>query len=368
MGSFDDYFNTSTFSDADEHWIPKLIDIEYFKEQTDDPNKKAYFSQFGWDALVHSTIVLGSDEDIAEMSSGTPMSVTFGDTENTEYTFNHNFDTFDILFNIRTNTTPSRYVMAQVFAVDENNLKVVLENPPGDDALVILMTPVEAEEGHDPYVEINKRWAILTQRFNQRYYNRMLGHETMEVWQNRLQNRFDQVAARYERAYELYDRYETDFTDDVFEGEKETITEVNQASGSDSNTQSGTDTLAYSGTQANTQSGTDTVSHSSSEWDTPDTAINADASYADKRSSGTDGTTYGKTDTVSFTNRQDSTTYGRKDTATYGRKDTHTITRDKIISGRSILDSANANIRDWMDIDTAFISEFENLFLNVFWY
>lgn len=250
------------FDDADEPWFPKLIDIEYAKNQTEDPKKAEYYSQFGWSAL------------------------DYGDAP--------------------------------------------------------------TEEADATYPHIYARWDTLEQRFNQKYGYRMVSIETLEHWQNNLQTRFDEVADRYERAYSLYETYNDQMLDDVIEGEQETIHETNQASG--------TDTVEYNGSEALATTGTDSSTHS--EWDTPDSAINANASYADRRA--TDGMTHGKTDTHTFTNRADDTTYGRKDT--------HDIERVRIITGKGILDNVNASIRDWRDIDTAFIAEFEPLFLNVLWY
>lgn len=221
------------FDDADEPWFPKLIDIEYAKNQTEDPKKAEYYSQFGWSAL------------------------DYGDAP--------------------------------------------------------------TEEAEATYPHIYARWDTLGQRFNQKYGYRMVSIETLEHWQNNLQTRFDEVADRYERAYSLYETYNDQMLDDVIEGEQETIHETNQASGSDSS----------EGTGKN--------------WDTPDSAINQDASYADSVN-----TSEGST--------------------TYGRKDTHDIERSRIITGKGILDNVNASIRDWRDIDTAFIAEFEPLFLNVLWY
>lgn len=226
-------YDESYFHDPDQPWMPKLIDIEMFKAQTDDLAKQAYYSKFGFDEL------------------------DFGD-------------------------------------------------PPEDE------TPAT-------YPHIYERRGILTMRFNQKFYYRMLGIETMEHWQNNLQRRFDEVAPQFELAYTLMDEYSTDIVDDVISGERETVTETNQASGSDSST------------------GT------SKSWDTPDTAINADADYADSVGNSTGSTTY-------------------------GRLDTHNITRTKLITGEGILNNVNATIRNFRDIDTWFIEQFEPLFLSVYWY
>ena len=226
-------YDESYFHDPDQPWMPRLIDIEAFK-QSDDAGKAEYFGQFGFNQIDH-----GSYDDQ---------------------------DTYTGQF------------------------------------------PV-----------IASRWETLVTRFNQRYYYRMLGIETMEHWQNNLQERFDQVAPQFELAYSLMSEHNNAIVDDVIGGETETIQETNQASGSDTST----------GTSKN--------------WDTPDTAINENARYADSV-----GTSDGST--------------------TYGRLDTHNITRTRLITGEGILNNINTTIRNFRDIDTWFIEQFEPLFLSVYWY
>jgi hypothetical protein len=226
----------SYFHDPDLPWMPKLIDIEAFKNQTDIPEKAEYFSQFGWDQIDYG----------------------------------------------------------------------------------------QGEGDYDgPYPHIAERWNILTMRFNQHYGYRMLGIETMEHWQNNLQEKFDAMAPRYELAYTLFDEHSEEIVDDVIDGEKETVSETNQASGTDSSESSST----------------------GKSWDTPDSAINANTSYADavNKSDGSGSTTY-------------------------GRLDTHDIERTKLITGKGILNNINETVRNYRDVDTQFINEFDSLFLSVYWY
>lgn len=72
---------------------------------------------------------------------------------------------------------------------------------------------------------------------------------------------------------------------------------------------------------------------SSSVANTPDYAVNENDQYADSR-------TRTKVD--------------------------ETVTTDR--KGSDLIDSINTGFRDWVDIDQALIGEFENNFLNVFWY
>lgn len=159
----------------------------------------------------------------------------------------------------------------------------------------------------------------LKMRFDERYAYRMLNSETMERWQVRLQNRFDENVRRYERAYTMYSRYETDMMDDVLEGERIVTESSVKQGGSDS---------------------TDTTTRN---IDTPDEAVNQDENYASNLSHVNGKVTYGRSDT------------GRTETV-------------RTVTGKSLVDSVNDSMDRWRDVDTGFVKEFENLFLNIFWY
>lgn len=210
------------FGDAELPWIPKLIDVENFKVNSDDPE---YWQRFGWETL----------------------------------------------------------------------------EVPGDCTLV------------------RERMGNLKVRFDERYANRMLNSETMERWQVRLQNRFDEVVKRYDRMYELYQRYDQDMKEDILSGDKTVTTSKSQAGGSDTSI----------GTGRNI--------------DTPDENVNNITGYAGSR-----------TDS--------------KATNTYGRTDSFDSTVTRTMTGKGVVDSINDSVMSWKDIDTEFVKEFENLFLNVLWY
>ena len=210
------------FGDAELPWIPKLIDVENFKVNSDDPD---YWQRFGWETL----------------------------------------------------------------------------EVPGDCTFV------------------SGRMDALKVRFDERYANRMLNSETMERWQVRLQNRFDEVVQRYNRMYELYQRYDQDMKEDILSGDKTVTTSKSQAGGSDTST----------GTGRNI--------------DTPDENVNNITGYAGSR-----------TDS--------------KATNTYGRTDSFDSTVTRTVTGKGVVDSVNDSVMSWRDIDTEFVKEFENLFLNVLWY
>jgi len=139
----------------------------------------------------------------------------------------------------------------------------------------------------------------LKELFNERYAFRMINQETLERWQIRLQTKLDRIVRVYERAYALYEKYDTEMMDDMLGGEK--ITRDTSADGSQVNT--------------------------------PDYATNASENYADNRSRS---------------------------------KVNETITT--IRTGDGLVDSVNEGFRKWTDIDQSFISEFEDNFLNIFWY
>ena len=151
--------------------------------------------------------------------------------------------------------------------------------------------------------------------FEERYAFRMINSETPERWQIRLQNRFDRFVRVYEHAYELYETYQADLIDDVRAGEVRTWSR------------------SYSDTQSSSGSG--------SEVDTPDAAINAGDNYADRRT---------------------------KTTESGSSSGTDSITETKIKTGESLVTSINEGFRRYVDIDQDFIGQFEDSFLNLFWY
>jgi hypothetical protein len=150
----------------------------------------------------------------------------------------------------------------------------------------------------------------------------MLNSETLQRWQVRLQNRLDEISDEYERAYGLYETYVKEM-DELQEGHILDRTLNIKDGGSD------TDTGSRTGRRANT----------------PDSAINLSDSYGDS--------VVKADDTV---------------TRTYGRTSDHT-TKDRYVqTGLKLQMNINKSFRSWVDLDTAFIAEFENNFLNVFWY
>ena len=166
---------------------------------------------------------------------------------------------------------------------------------------------------------VRERMETLKTRFDQQYFNRKLNSETMEVWQVRLQKRFDEVVRRYDRMYELYQRYDQDMKEDIISGDK-TVTESTAQAG-----------------------GSDTSEGIGRNIDTPDELVNSTEGYAGSR-----------TDS--------------KATNTYGRTDTLTSTVTRTMTGKGVVDSVNDSVMSWRDIDTDFVNEFQNNFLNVFWY
>ena len=200
--------------------------------------------------------------------------------------------------------------------------------------------------------------SVLEERFFERYAMRRINQETLPRWQLRLQNRFDEIADRYERAYQIYLDYASKMDDDVLEGWKET------ASGSDTKNYNGSEAMDYTGSEELTRSGTEKVTDKGKVTDTPDAVINDAQNYADTVESGESETSFqNRKDTRSFNNRKDTRSFNaRNDKTEYGK----IITR--VLTGNNILDNVNYSISHWMDIDTLFVKEFEDLFLNIFDY
>ena len=197
--------------------------------------------------------------------------------------------------------------------------------------------------------QINARKSELTVRFNERYYYRMINSETLERWQNRLQNRFDEIADKYERAYVLYAANGQAMLDDILPGWSETMDRTDANSGTDTSTRTGNETLEPTGTD------TDTRRYA----DTPDSSTNTSDMYADRR----------EISSRTFTQRKDTKTYNSvADALVHGKQTDIDWTLTHLETGSEIIDAVNEAIQKWRDLDTEFIKEFENLFLNVFWY
>lgn len=172
----------------------------------------------------------------------------------------------------------------------------------------------DALEVPDEAVHVKARMPKLKQLFDERYGFRMINQETLSRWQIGLQRRFDELVNVYERAYILYEKYAQDLIDDAESGELRTW----QRDYSSEESSEGT----------------------TSKVDTPDSVINRSNDYADSRQSSTGGGSSSGSDKV---------------------------TERKISTGDSLIDSVNTSVYRWKDIDIAFVSEFENNFLNMFW-
>lgn len=166
-------------------------------------------------------------------------------------------------------------------------------------------------------IYVTRRMEQLDIRFEQRYCDRMIAYETWELWQIKLQERFDSVVRKYERAYRMYlDNEEA--MNQVMPGRTVEFTDKATAGGSDSRTGK---------TKAS---------------DTPSSAINESDVFAG-----------------SITKDEGTTTYGRTDSRESSTKET--------VTG-AVMDNLNGNIDKWRDLDTDFIGEFQDLFLKVWWY
>lgn len=167
--------------------------------------------------------------------------------------------------------------------------------------------------------EVSKRMTVLNTRFIANYGWRMLSFETMEQWQAKLQEKMDSIVGKYNRAYRLYSENEEALMTDVLPGRRIVSARTDQASGSDS------------------RSGTGKSS------DTPDSMINQSDDFAGTITKNTDRTDY-------------------------GRKDDSKAETVEVLTGGQLMEAINRSIDGWRDIDTSLIREFENMFVNVFWY
>ena len=150
----------------------------------------------------------------------------------------------------------------------------------------------------------------------------MLGQETMERWQIRLQNKFDEVVYKWDRAYELYTNNQQSMLVNIIDGR-----------------------IVSNDTSSDIDITDDTVNTSKNKViDTPDSAINDNSDYAD----------------VVYHNNA-----SRKNTSTRNNRTISNSTEE--VTG-NLIDKVNSTALKWMDIDTMFIKEFENNFLNIFYY
>lgn len=214
---------------------------------------------------------------------------------------------------------------------------------------------------------IDDRWEVLEQRFTERYAFRRISAETLTRWQVRLQNKFDEIADRYERAYALYAEQGAVMMDDILPGWKEIMDRTDKDSGTDTNTRTGSRELSYAGSKEISRAGTETDTKRFA--DTPDSSTNASDMYADRREESTHAFGTGRKDTESFNQRKDTETFNQiKDALLHGKTTDIDYTLTRTETGAQIIDAVNEAITKWKDLDTQFVAEFENLFLNIFDY
>ena len=165
--------------------------------------------------------------------------------------------------------------------------------------------------------EVSNRMDSLATRFEQRYCDRMIAYETWDLWQIKLQEKFDSLVHKYDRAYALYTENGTAMNQ-VMPGRTVESTDKTSAGGSDSRV----------GKTKNT--------------DTPSSVINESDDFAG-----------------SMTKDETTNTYGRTDSR-------ESVTKETVTG--AVMDNLNDNIDKWRDLDTAFVNEFQDLFMKVWWY
>jgi len=191
-------------------------------------------------------------------------------------------------------------------------------------------------------------WLIT--RFNERYYYRRLNAETMDRWQILLQDKMDSIVRRYNRAYGIY-------TDNATLIAK--VTDGYVVTDSKAGTSGNSHVESLAGTLSETDTDSKTSNVLQKNIDTPDEAFNDANDYA-SRIQKVDGSDAGSTIKEGATSGNNTIT----DSATTSENNTS----EMVNTGKKVMDNANANIDDYRDIDTQFIKEFENNFLNVLWY
>ena len=322
------------FHEAREMWVPKLIDILHEK-QGETPIDAGSLPEYSW---------AGGDDYPAVLSKHmvTETGYALCVPPHPPYTLVKKEQTG--LVNIwfyHTDGTSTHYAVGSTFPrafTDRDSVVYVTTDDLGP-----------TEKGYLYYdrfgldrVEIPADCPRLTavmprviQLFNERYAYRMLNSETLEQWQMRLQHTADLNVYRYERALTLYATNAEEISN-VLEKKTTERDATSENSGSDSTTYGRKDTFA--GSVKNI--------------DTPDSAINASDDYAD-----------------SLTKSDNSNTASGTDTLTHGLKNT---IKDKVVETREpeggFIPALNENIDAYRDIAVDFVSEFENNFMNVFWY
>jgi uncharacterized protein YjdB len=184
-------------------------------------------------------------------------------------------------------------------------------------------------------VRVTRIMPRAVEMFNERFALRMVNKETLETWQIGLQTKVDEIVYKYERALEVYETNASEMNN-VLEKKVIQRDSVSEDSGSDSTIYGRTDTFAGTVKTA----------------DTPNGTINMSDNYADAVSKNDNSNTASGTDVLQ---------HGLINTYT------DTVTETKEPEG-GIVQAANRSIDEWRDIVARFVREFENNFLNIFWY
>lgn len=173
-----------------------------------------------------------------------------------------------------------------------------------------------------PRIQANKNEII--RQFNGKYGYRFLGYETLEEWQNMLQQTLDEIAPEFERAFGLY------FSN------AEAIANVSKGR-----------TVTYNNLK-DQESGTTGTTGKGSVSETPDAAVNL-----------LDDSTENYVTNASR----------NSNTVTHGRASTRTgsVTEDDAPEGGELL-NVNANIDAWRNLVRDFVGRFEKHFSKIYWY
>lgn len=136
------------------------------------------------------------------------------------------------------------------------------------------------------YPNLNEHKARLVERFNLNYAIREVSREDINQWMMLLQNRYDEIADRFNHAYKLYDDDEIHL-DNITLGYVREILYGNQSSGNSSSSGSSSSTSKFRDTPT---SGNSTINNPTTE--NLDTASSSNEGESSRRASGNSKETY----------------------------------------------------------------------------
>lgn len=231
----------------------------------------------------------------------------------------------------------------------------------------------------------------IIELFHGDYDNRMVGLETMELFQHRLQALYNRIAPKYDRAFKMYN----DYADRLMEDVGDIVTRTLNENTTDNTGIQGTEKVATGTTSdygaeskssASVNDRNDTnvngdASAMSQMVDTPDSAVNASdigiaAGYAgtvqkdsSENHSGTVSVTETGTQSESNDNAHTSVS-GTSDTTTTENRSSTGMRGlvERTEHSTDLMEQISDNISGWRNLIAEFVYEFRGLFMGVYWF